>query len=171
MRGDITPSHVANFFLNEARGEGLAISPMKLIKLAYIGYGWVKAVLDEDLFEEKIEAWGHGPIIPSLYHEFKYFRDQPITILSLQLDDHEFTAVTHPRIGRDKEDILYVLKCVWDVYKGFTDWSLRNLAYRESTPWHRTYKEGHKYLAIDPILIKEHFDGKINQYLRVPNVA
>ena len=44
-----SPSHVANFFLSRGAEAGVTISPMKLLKLVYIGYGWVLAVLDRSL--------------------------------------------------------------------------------------------------------------------------
>ena len=171
MSENITPSHVANFFLKEARVEDLKISPMKLIKLTYIGYGWIKSILDEKLFEEGIRAWKHGPVIPSLYHEFKIFRDKPINTFSMQLDDQKFKEGTNPEIGGDKKDILFVLKYVWDVYKGFTAWSLSEMTHSEGTPWHQTYKEVSPYSVIDPDIIKSHFDAKIDEYLKGSKVT
>lgn len=174
MNDPITPSHVANFFLDEAKKEGFPISPMKLIKLVYIGYGWVQAILDEALFEETIEAWKHGPVIRSLYHEFKGFKHRAITTQSMQLDDYEFTEfkkVTHPKISKDKDDILFVLKYAWDVYGRFTASSLRDLTHKDGTPWHKAYKDGFKYQPIDTKDIKEHFAEKIDQYHEVSQVA
>jgi uncharacterized phage-associated protein len=171
MSDNITPSHIANFFLKKAGSEDLTISPMKLIKLAYIGYGWTKAILNEDLFEEGIEAWKHGPVIPSLYHEFKEFRDKPITCLSMQVDDFDFTKVVKPEIDKERKNLLFVLDYVWDVYKGFTGWSLRDLTHKPGTPWEQTYKEGEMYLVIDRNIIKEHFEKKIAEYVSTPQVA
>lgn len=53
------------------------MSLLKLIKLVYLAYGWSIA-LDYRLFDEPIVAWKHGPVIRSLYHEFKHFGAAPI---------------------------------------------------------------------------------------------
>ena len=81
-----TPSHIANFMLSRAENEGRDMSPMKLLKLVYIGYGWALAVLDKKLFDEPFYAWDHGPVVRSLYDEFKHFRASPITSYSIDFD-------------------------------------------------------------------------------------
>jgi uncharacterized phage-associated protein len=40
-----TPSHIANYFLKRAESQG----EFKLLKLVYIGYGWVLALTDRKL--------------------------------------------------------------------------------------------------------------------------
>ena len=51
---------------------------MKIIKLVYIAHGHYLAKNDSPLFTEKVEAWDYGPVIPSLYHEFKIYGAFPI---------------------------------------------------------------------------------------------
>src|SRR3977135_2921517 len=70
---------VANFFLDLAKAEGQPLTPMKLQKLVYYPHGWRLGIVGKALLNEQIEAWEFGPVIPSLYHEFKEFGDQPIT--------------------------------------------------------------------------------------------
>ncbi|WP_366513810.1 type II toxin-antitoxin system antitoxin SocA domain-containing protein [Planktotalea sp.] len=59
---------------------------MKLQKLVYIAYGWHLALSGKKLFTEEIEAWKHGPVVPSLYHEFKHLRENPITSFATSYD-------------------------------------------------------------------------------------
>ena len=71
IREKYTAFHIANYFLWRAWEEGVEVTPLKLIKLVYIAYGW-NLVLNKDrpkLFEERIEAWKYGPVIPSVYHD------------------------------------------------------------------------------------------------------
>lgn len=159
----ITPSHIANFFLDKAEEEEIGISPMKLLKLVYIGYGWMIAALDEPPFDEAIEAWEHGPVVPSLYHEFKHYRKDSITCRSglFDLEDSEYTE---PRIPDKDEGANIVLSKVWDAYKYFDAWALRNKTHEEDTPWSETYVPG-KNIPIPPERIKTHFNRKIREYL------
>lgn len=72
------PAHIANFFLWNADKEGIKdMTPMKLIKLVYISYAWSLAIYQNKLFNERIEAWRYGPVIPSIYHEFKRWETLP----------------------------------------------------------------------------------------------
>lgn len=40
---------------------------MKLQKLAYYAQAWTLVWQDRPLFEDKIEAWANGPVVPELY--------------------------------------------------------------------------------------------------------
>lgn len=54
----------------------LSIEPMtnkKLQKLCFYAKAWHLAIYDEDLINEKFEAWVHGAVNPELYHEYKEF--------------------------------------------------------------------------------------------------
>lgn len=47
------------------------ISTMKLQKLCYFAQGWSLVWADKPLFDEPIEAWRYGPVIPELYHQHR----------------------------------------------------------------------------------------------------
>ncbi len=40
---------------------------MKLHKLLYYAAGWHLGFTGEPLFDEDIEAWQYGPVVPSIY--------------------------------------------------------------------------------------------------------
>lgn len=163
-----TPGHIANFMLEKADREGRSISLLKLLKLVYIGYGWSLATLDKKLFNEPIYAWKHGPVVRSLYDEFKHCGRDPITCRSATLDLETF-EMTEPRIGEDDTKTITVLEKVWDVYKGYSAWSLRNKTHEADTPWSAVYNENDRDIEITDNLIKPHFEAKIRQILE--NVA
>jgi uncharacterized phage-associated protein len=50
---------------------GDLISNMKLQKLLYYQQGFHLAYFGKPLFEEDIEAWMYGPVVPSVYSHFK----------------------------------------------------------------------------------------------------
>lgn len=163
-----TPGHIANFMLERADREGRALTQLKLLKLVYIAYGWVLATLDKKLFDEPIYAWQHGPVIRSLYDEFKHYGRDPIDCRSVSFDLETFD-MTEPRIDDNDTRTLTVLDKVWDVYKGHSAWALRNKTHEPDTPWSRTYQEGVRDTEISDDLIKPHFEAKIRQIL--DNVA
>src|SRR5690606_31825912 len=64
---------VAKWFLSRK-----SMSPKKLQKMLYYAYVWVLTLLNESaddlnnrLFEEKFEAWVHGPVIYSVYDQYR----------------------------------------------------------------------------------------------------
>lgn len=56
------PITIANYFIKKYQ-EDDKLTPMKLIKLTYIAYGWYLALRNgEKLVSEKPQAWDLGPI-------------------------------------------------------------------------------------------------------------
>ena len=56
---------IADDILKLAKRRDLTLTPMQLVKLAYIAYGWYLAIYEKRLFDDRIEAWKYGPIIPN----------------------------------------------------------------------------------------------------------
>lgn len=162
MKAKYTPAHVANFILKRAKEENIKVTQLKLLKLVYLLYGWVLAVLDKKLFDEPIHAWQLGPVIPSLYHEFKRFGSDPIDVCSVHMDKDDGRLST-PFITDDK-DIITVMEKAWDTYSPFTAAALVNKTHEPDSPWVKHYKTKH---AIPDDEIKVYFSKKIREYLDV----
>ncbi|MEM8727465.1 MAG: type II toxin-antitoxin system antitoxin SocA domain-containing protein [Chlamydiota bacterium] len=162
----IDSSLISNFFLQKGEEEGIPISPMKLIKLVYIACGLCLAVYDEDILgDEEIEAWKHGPVIPSVYHEFKRFGREPIDVRSVTLIAEEASGFEIGRQSIEKikdkekrERIIKILDVVWKGYKRYSAWGLSQKTHEEGSPWDQADKEGKK--IIDKEVLKKYY-GKI----------
>lgn len=48
-----------------------AMTTMKLQKLIYYSQAWSLVWDEAPLFEERIEAWANGPVVPDLYYEHR----------------------------------------------------------------------------------------------------
>lgn len=164
MDRNYSPSHVANFFLDKGSKADVPISQLKLLKLVYIGYGWVLALIAEKLFEEPILAWPHGPVVRSLYDEFKHNGKEPIKDFSIEFD-LESLKVKEPRIPSSDEDVSLILDYVWKVYSPYSAWALRNKTHEDNTPWSQTFDRGRRDTVIPDELIQDHFQRKISEYL------
>jgi|GEM_PF-483213 len=70
---------VANYFLVLVdREAGDVITQLKLQKLIYFAQGIHLALFDKPLFEEEIEAWEFGPVVPKLRIPFGNLKRVPI---------------------------------------------------------------------------------------------
>jgi uncharacterized phage-associated protein len=75
-----TASNVAKYILNFAHNTGDLITNLKLQKLLYYAQGYYLALNNgEPLFADGIQAWVHGPAVPSVYGEYKHNRWNPIS--------------------------------------------------------------------------------------------
>ncbi|MBF0507755.1 MAG: SocA family protein [Deltaproteobacteria bacterium] len=50
------------------------LSNLKMQKLVYYAQAWFLALYDEPLFDDRFEAWIHGPVQPELYQRFKKYK-------------------------------------------------------------------------------------------------
>ena len=118
------------FLLLEKQNEGDGLTNMKLQKLVYYAQGFFLAINDQPLFQERIEAWTHGPVVPDLYHSYKGFGNGAI----MPPDDFDVSA-----IGAEESSLI---EEVYEVLGQFSAWRLRNMTHEEP-PWrdHEEYAE------------------------------
>src|SRR5437660_12739202 len=70
---------VANEFLRLAEEDDRALTPLQIIKLAYIAHGWMLALYQRPLILDRIEAWKYGPVIPDLYRALRDYGGGSVT--------------------------------------------------------------------------------------------
>lgn len=150
---------VANYFLELANSKGESLSPMKLQKLIYFAHGWHLALYNEPLIKERVQAWKLGPVIPSVYHEFKRFGYSPITCT---VRDDADDGLDWHFIPRDDKRTIALLNRIWDVYGKFTAIQLSNMTHGPGAPWRNTWESGDGIpeLPIDNEIIKNYFLAK-----------
>lgn len=125
-----TASQVAKWFLAHNRivaaDEGAEyISNLKLQKLLYYAQGCFLALNNTPLFKDPIVAWQHGPVVESVYHEYKNNGANGI-VFEDEFDFEQFTK---------EENSL--LEEVYNIFGQYSAWKLRNMTHNE-TPWMST---------------------------------
>ena len=71
---------IARYIINYSNEKEYSISNLKLQKLLYFVQAYFLAFTQshEPCFNERIEAWDFGPVVPSVYREFKQFGSSTI---------------------------------------------------------------------------------------------
>lgn len=122
----LSSKQVAEYFICLTDPDiGEIISNLKLQKLVYYAQGFSLALHGESLFEEDILAWEHGPVVESLYREYKEYKAQAIP----QPDEFDISVFS------DKQSEL--IKEIYQVFGQFSAWKLRNMTHSEK-PWIET---------------------------------
>lgn len=113
---------IANKLLSHAAnsGEGELMSNMKLQKMLYYQQGFHIAYFETPLFEENIEAWMYGPVVPCVYEYFKGSGSK-----GLEPFENELPLT-------DVEEALF--NEVFRVYGAFSASGLMNMTHQEY-PW------------------------------------
>ncbi len=119
----LSAAAVAAYFLaTQPEDSGEGISNLKLQKMCYYAQGFHLALFGSPLFKEDIQAWAHGPVVPSLYHAYKEYGDDPVP------------APECIDLAAYDTDTRALLDDVADVYGQFSAWKLRNMTHSEA-PW------------------------------------
>jgi uncharacterized phage-associated protein len=77
---------IANFVLANFDAARFDITNLRLNKLLYFMHGWTLVEEPSGLIRNHFEAWKFGPVVPSVYEEFKRHGDRPITDLAQYLE-------------------------------------------------------------------------------------
>lgn len=155
---------IANEFIQRGQRDGVSITQMKLQKLIFFAHGWYLAICNAPLVDEGFQAWKYGPVIPSVYHEFKAFG-------TLNIDRPGTTASYSPEgllwetpVIADKTGTVYkLIDKIWEVYGHYTGTQLSAMTHQPDTPWstvHNIHGDA-RDIPIPDDMIKKYFQGLI----------
>ena len=147
---------IANRILDISEEYGDALTPIQLIKLAYISHGFSLAALDRPLFFEPIEAWKYGPVVPKIYEQTKKFGRNPI-MGRLDLPVLVEKVKKLPTTITDQDEAL--LRSVISRYGSLNGIQLSNLTHQPDTPWDHFYDPANTNPKISDEAIKQHYRG------------
>lgn len=145
----ITCNEIADYFItivDESCGEEL--TNLKLQKLAYYAQGFHLGLFDKPLFEDIIEAWMHGPVVPVLYHKYKIHKDG---ILPLP---EKFNLSNY------SEDVKWLLHRIHCVFGQYSAWRLRDFTHQEA-PWKNHYNVGNSVISLESM--KSYFKNYLDE--------
>jgi len=114
---------IADYLILKSQEEGKTITNKKLQKLLYYVQAWSVTLRNKKVFDDKIEAWVHGPAIREVYLEFKKFGADPIK--------KKITASKFSKINKDTKKLI---ESVWNAYAKYDAPFLEHLSHSED-PW------------------------------------
>ena len=115
---------VARYLVHRAAAEEEPefLTHLRIQKLLYYVQGWSLANRKQPMFSERIEAWTNGPVVRDVYPYFARHGSLPIPPSEVP----EPTGLTDPEAE--------FIESVWNAYKKFSAWSLREMTHAEK-PW------------------------------------
>lgn len=125
---------IAEYIVTQACEKGDPVSNLKLQKLLYYVQGEALKTHGEPAFDESIEAWNYGPVVPEVYEKFRIFGAGPI------FRKYETSSI----IGETKDVIDRVIA----TYGGYSAWELVQETHKDGTPWSEAVKNGKIKISI-----------------------
>lgn len=119
-------AQIANqLLIYSADNGGELMTNMKLQKMLYYQQGFHMAYFGTPLFDEDIEAWMYGPVVPSMYEKYKGYGRNGI--------EPDRTM----KFTFEKKNELALFNEVCKVYGAYSAIGLMNMTHDE-TPWKST---------------------------------
>lgn len=146
---------VARYFItlndNECKDEKSDLSKLKIQKLLYYAQGYYLALYNKPLFDEKILAWQHGPVVKEVYQGLK-----PLNSNDNSIPANEENTMKEDEIktlGKKEKELI---EDVFQLMGQYSAWRLRDKTHQED-PWRDNYKEGKKNIEISQNDMKKYF--------------
>lgn len=126
----LTATIVANSILRRAFADKVDVTPMKLQKLLFFTTCLYQRRTGRRLLVESFQPWRYGPVVQSVYDEFKRYRARPIDRYAMDATGHA-TAVTESssRVFR------WAINTVWGNMRDMTAVELSRLTHVEGSAW------------------------------------
>ncbi len=137
---------IAQWFINRAAMDaemffGEYMTNLKLQKLLYFAQGFSFAINNRPLFKEELQAWQHGPVVPSIYCIYKVCKAEPIEDVNpVEID----------------EETSVLLELVYKHFGIYSASKLRNISH-EQMPYKKHFKENVPNIKIPNADIREEF--------------
>ncbi|HJJ98654.1 MAG TPA: DUF4065 domain-containing protein [Methanocorpusculum sp.] len=155
----LTALDVANFFIdlanqNPQNEEG--VTNLRVNKLVYFAQVLSLVRHNKPLFTEEIEAWKYGPVIPTVYYQFKQYGDQRI----------KDTCGPYSADNLSDDELELLLDVVRN-YDQYSSWKLAELTHTEGGPWESVYKPHAPNGLITQDSLKEYYsdlDSKLDTF-------
>lgn len=137
---------LCNTIIKRSFDEKISVSPMKLQKLIYFIYRDYLIKTNRPLFAESFQAWKYGPVLESVYDEFKSFKSNRITRFAKTAngDVYVINEISEP-------ELCSVINEVWNRYKNYDGITLSRITHQKGGAWRKAFENCLPILNIDDI--------------------
>lgn len=125
----VSALNIGNNVLTRAFKEHIDITPMKLQKLIYFIYKQYYKDTHCSLFSERFEVWKYGPVVRSVYDEFREYKSN--AIMNYYIDKDNTVLVGN----EENQAFKNAIDTVWKKYKLYDGMVLSELTHRQGTAW------------------------------------
>lgn len=136
--------NLSNNILLRGQQDRISITPMKLQKLLYyVCRDYVKATGQMPI-DEQFEVWQYGPVLPSVYWEFKSFGPNPIKAFA-----KDASGRARKVSESDNPTLEKTLDIVWAKYKRMSGVELSRKTHENGSAWLKAFLAGDKVISVE----------------------
>lgn len=160
---------VANYLVQHFIDQGQPITNLLLLKILYYAQADSLRKTGKPLFTDKIEKWGHGPIVPVVYSYFKSYGAAPINEMQqyvLTDENNAWTLIKPEERQLVKDDTHWLNKLADEIQAKFAknSFDLVKLTQKEQI-WLKDkpkIKAGNMHIRYTNQEIKNYYSDNVN---------
>ena len=130
----ISATVLCNNVLNRAFAENIPVTPMKLQKLLYFICSEYIKQTGQSPISESFLVWKFGPVVETVYHEFKSFGSSPIRQYAKDAECKSYMVneAKNPELKKCIDDI-------WEKYKYYDGRYLSEITHKDGSAWSKAF--------------------------------
>lgn len=152
---------ICRYVINYSNEQGYGISNLKLQKILYFIQSYFMITNGNPCFDDKIEAWDFGPVIPAAYHEYKQYGYGNIPPVNSYIVYEGSGILDLKRVKFDdsiiSDDDKLLINKVVDKFADYSSTALVSLTHHQS-PWIDAYSPDYSN-EITTASLSEYFSG------------
>lgn len=137
-----SPTMIANNILSRAFAEKAYMSPMKLQKILYFVASEYQKATKRQLLEEPFSTWAYGPVVYSVYDEFRSFSKDNIKRYARDARGDVFIIDETQDI-----ELKVALDRVWDKTKNLGAVKLSEITHLQDSAWDKAFQDDEPALS------------------------
>ena len=142
----VSATILCNNILHRAFKDSTPVTPMKLQKLMYFIYKDYLKKTGNSILSEQFQAWKYGPVLQSVYNEFKTFGSSPITKYAKDSNGEVFIV--------DESSVEFleeIINKIWNDNKCYTGIELSRRTHQPGTAWDKAVQANRNLLTDEDI--------------------
>ncbi len=151
-----SPTMVANNILSRAFAEKSYVSPMKLQKILYFVASEYQKATKRPLLEEPFSTWAYGPVVYSVYDEFRSFSRGNINRYARDARGDAFVINESQDI-----ELKVALDRVWNKTKNMSAVQLSEITHLQDSAWDRAFQNDKSVLESEDIASDHTYRGSL----------
>jgi uncharacterized phage-associated protein len=150
---------VAYAFVKKGIEEEIPFTQMKLQKLVFFAHGlYLATESSQPLIKENFQAWKFGPVVPEIYHTYKYYGDEKINDTFWLFGAEDSWDETLKNADKKSQEAI---DATWSALKSMSAIKLSNWTHKEGSPWQKVYKPGIHSVEIPNEKIEAYFKRNV----------
>ena len=131
MAALLSADTLARYAIQKCIGEGEPISNLQLQKILYFCQRKSLQTMDDVLFDDEIQAWQYGPVVPSVYRTFSLWGGKKISWLSVPFD-----------VSVISDSVKSLIDSVIEEKREKEPWQLVGETHVPGSAWYTVYDSG-----------------------------